>query len=171
MQTLEVISINVWQILISLINLLILYIILKKFLYKPVKEVLAERQSELDEQFLSAKSAEDHAIADKEEWEKKIQAAQSEAESITQTASVNASRRSDQIIAEARERADNIVKEAQNDAKLQLKKAADEIKREMVDISAALAEKMLGRKISPEDHRMLIDSFIEKIGDNDGTNK
>lgn len=168
MQSLEVISINVWQILISLINLLILYLILKKFLYKPVKNVLAKRQSEIDEQYLTAKEAKDTALADKEEWERKMQTAKTEADDIIHLASANAQKRSEKIIAEARERADNIVNEAKNDAQLELKKAEEGIKREIVDISAALTEKMLEREINEEDHRTLIDSFIEKIGDDNG---
>jgi len=48
MQTLEVISVNLWQILISLLNLLILFLLFKKFLFKPVNNMLAKRQSEID---------------------------------------------------------------------------------------------------------------------------
>ena len=44
MQTLEIISVNLWQILISLANLLLIYIILKKLLWKPVKKVMDQRQ-------------------------------------------------------------------------------------------------------------------------------
>jgi len=43
MPTLDVISVNIWSILISLCNLLILFFIIKKFLYKPVRKMLAER--------------------------------------------------------------------------------------------------------------------------------
>ena len=51
MQSLEVISVNVWQILISFLNLTILFLIVKKFLFKPVNNMLAKRQSELDEKY------------------------------------------------------------------------------------------------------------------------
>ena len=42
-QNLDIISVNIWQILISLINLLLLFLIIKKFLYKPVKKFIAQR--------------------------------------------------------------------------------------------------------------------------------
>ena len=57
MQTLEIISVNLWQILISLANLTILFLLVKKFLYKPVKKVLAQRQSEIDSHYDAAKQA------------------------------------------------------------------------------------------------------------------
>ncbi len=166
MQSLEVISVNIWNILISLLNLLILFLILKKFLYKPVKKVLAQRQEALDSQYMAASEAEKSAVANKEEWEKKMQSAKAEADAVIQSATVNAGRRSDKIIAEARERADSIVRQAETEAELELKKAEDGIKREIVNVSTALTEKMLGREINEQDHHELINSFIEKIGDN-----
>lgn len=47
---LQVVSVNIWQILISLANLLLLFLILKKFLYKPVKKVLDARKAAIDEE-------------------------------------------------------------------------------------------------------------------------
>ena len=46
MQNLSVISINIWQILISLVNLLLLTLAIKKFLFKPVQKVLETRRME-----------------------------------------------------------------------------------------------------------------------------
>ena len=54
MQSLEVISVNFWQILISLLNLLILFLLFKKFLFKPVNNMLAKRQSEIDAKYEEA---------------------------------------------------------------------------------------------------------------------
>ena len=48
-QSLDVISVNFWQILISLANLTILFLILKKFLYKPVTKVLTDRQNAVED--------------------------------------------------------------------------------------------------------------------------
>ena len=62
MQSLEIISMNLWQILISLCNLLLLFLILKRFLYKPVKKVLDDRQAQLDLKYEKAKETCDDAI-------------------------------------------------------------------------------------------------------------
>ena len=45
MQPLDIISINIWQIVISLINLVILFFIVKKILFEPVKKMVAEREA------------------------------------------------------------------------------------------------------------------------------
>ena len=171
MQTLDVISVNLWQIVISLLNLLILFLILKKFLYKPVRNVLKKRQSEIDTQYNSAAKAEHDALASKSEWEKKLSCVQSEADALIQDAADKATRRGDKIVSDAKEKADGIVKRAQSEAELERKKAQEGIKREIVDVSALLTEKLLEREINEKDHRSLIDSFIEKIGESDGTDK
>lgn len=165
MQTLEIISVNLWAILISLLNLLLLFLILKKFLYKPVKKMLAQRQQQIDDQYKAAEEAEQKALADKAAWEDKLQHAEGEADALLKAAVANADRRSDVIVAEARDKAADILRRAENEAELERRKAEAGIKQEIVDVSALLATQMLGREVRAEDHRELIDSFIEEIGD------
>ena len=47
---LDVISINIWQVIISVINLFLMFLILKRFLFAPVQKMLATRQAQLDKQ-------------------------------------------------------------------------------------------------------------------------
>ncbi|MBQ8447854.1 MAG: F0F1 ATP synthase subunit B [Clostridia bacterium] len=167
MQTLDIISINLWQTLISLANLLIIFLILKKFFYKPVNKVLAERRALLDKQYADAQKAEDEARANKAEWEEKMQGAENEAESILKEATVRAERRGEKIVEEAKEKAGVIVRTAEVEAELERKKAREGIKREIVDVSSCLSEKILEREIKTSDHKKLIDSFISEIGEGD----
>ncbi len=167
MQTLDIISVNLWQILISLVNLTLLFLILKKFLFKPVTKMLEKRQGEIDSQYAAAEKMENDAANAKTEWEQKLSGAKAEADSIIQNAADTAKIRGDKIVAEAQQRADGIVRAAQNEAELERKKATDGIKHEIIEVSEALTEKMLEREINTEDHRALIDSFIEEIGDGD----
>lgn len=171
MQSLEVISINLWQILISLANLVILFLIVKKFLFKPVKKVLAQRQDVMDAQYSAAQEAQAQALADKDAWEHKMQSAKAEADAIMKDAASKAQIRGDRIVSDAREKADGIIRQAQTAAELERKKAEDGIKKEIVDVSAALTEKMLGREINAQDHRDMIDSFIEGLGEDHGSDE
>jgi len=168
MQSSDIVSVNLWQIIISLLNLLILFMILKKFLYKPVKKVLAERQAIVDNSLKNAKKAEKDAKKAKKTYEEKLAAAQTEANEILKEANKKAEKRSDKIVANAKKKADDIVRQAQNDAKLEKQKAQSEIRHEITEVSTLLTEKLLEREINSDDHRGYINSFIEKIGeDND----
>ena len=166
-QNLDVISVNLWQIVISRVNLLLLFLLLKKFLFKPVQRIFEQRQSELDERYDAAAEAQSEAQECRRVWEEKLSGAEAEAQSILDNATENARYRGDRLVAEAKERAEGIVRVAQTEAELERKKAADGIKREIVEVSGVLTEKMLEREINTEDHRALIDSVIEGMGDSD----
>lgn len=171
MQTLDIISVNLWQILISLANLTILFLLIKKFLFKPVKKMLAQRQNAINAQYQSAEKAEKAAMADKAAWEEKMQGANEKADAILQTATDNARMRGDKLVAEAKAKAEGIVRTAEAEAALERKKAADSMKREIAEVSTALSEKLLTREIKAEDHRALIDAFLEEnVGGGDDTN-
>ena len=169
MQTLDVISVNLWQIIISLLNLVILFIIVKQFLYKPVKKMLAQRQSTIDGRYREADDAKSEALSAKEAYNAKLEAAESEAETIVKSAVETARARENEIIAQAKMDAKGIIEEAQKDAELELRKAEATVRDEIADVSALLTEKLLEREINKDDHRAMIDKLIEEIGEeNDG---
>lgn len=165
MQTLDVISVNLWSILISLANLLLIFFILKFFLWKPVKKVMKQRQDMVDKQFADAAEAQESARADKAAWAEKLAGADAEADARIQAADATARQHGDRIVADARLRAEDIVRQARNEAALERTKAEAAIKEEIVQVSTALAQKMLEREIAPADHQQLIDSFLDEIGD------
>lgn len=165
MQTLDVISVNLWDILISLGNLLLLYWLAKRFLFKPVQRVLARRQEELDAQYANAAQAEAEARENRAMWESKLSGATDEANAILQNAVDTARNREARILADAQNRAEGIVSAARAEAELEMQNAADGVRRSIVEVSGALTEKMLGREINTEDHARLIDSFLQDMGE------
>lgn len=167
-QTLDIITINIWSILISLANLVILFFILKKFLYKPLKKVLEQRQAAVNSQYEEADKARISAEQSEKQWQEKMKGAEAEAEVIIAEACQRAEHRGEAIISEADEKARAIVKRAENEAELERKRAEADIKSQVVDISAALAEKLLEREINSEDHKAMIDSFINEVRDSNG---
>jgi F-type H+-transporting ATPase subunit b len=165
MQTLDIISVNIWQILISLCNLLIIFLVVKKFLFGPIQSVMKKRQAEIDEHYKTAEEAEKLALSAKTEFESKLAAADEEAASILKEATVRADRRGEKMIEEAKEKAAVIVRGSEAEAALERKKVKEGIKQEIVDVSTCLSEKILEREIKPQDHKKLIDSFISEIGE------
>ena len=168
MQSLDVISINLWQTLISLANLVLLFLLIKKFLYKPVKKMLENRQKSIDADFTAAHDAKIQAQAEKDAYTKALADAKSEADDIIKSAVDTAKLREKEILADAKSQADGILQRAEENAALEIKKAEKVIKDEIVDVSTSLTKKLLEHEINAEDHQQLIDSFINEIGeDND----
>ena len=165
MQTLEVISVNIWQIIISLANLVILTLILKKFLYAPVRKALADRRAAIDSQYADADKAKADALASKKSYEDKLLTAKDEADKIRADAVAEADRRSDKLLTEAKDKAEAIVHRAEEEAELERRKTADDVKREIADVSTALTEKLIGRELDEKAQRKLIDEFLDDIGE------
>ncbi len=170
MQSLDVISVNIWQILASLANLVLLFLMVKKFLYKPVKKMLEQRQNSIQSDYDEAAEAKEKALAAEKEYAEKLRGAKEEADGVIKAAVNIANEREKEIIAEAKQKADGIVRQAENDALLERKKAEEGIRREIVEVSSLLTEKMLEREVSADDHKHFIDSFIESIGDENDAN-
>ena len=166
-QFLDVISVNIRTILISLLNLVLLFLILKHFLFRPVKKILAERQKAVDGDYQKAADAREAAEADRLKYETKLAAADDEAADLLKTANDRARHAEEAILADANRRAAETLRRADEDIAYERKRAVNEIKNEISDISVDIAEKMLEREIRAEDHRELIDRFIQDIGSSD----
>ena len=122
MQTLPIISVNIWDMLYALLNLLILFLLVKKFLYKPVKKMLANRQATIDNEYKNAEDAKEKALSDQKLYEEKLSHAEEEADSLIQSAVLSARSRESQILAEAKDQANGILRQAEANAQLELKK-------------------------------------------------
>ncbi len=165
MQNLDVISVNIWNILVSLANLAILFFLVKKFLYKKVKDMLEKRRGAIDKEYSDAETAKAEAIRDRDAYAEKLSGAKGEADAIISSAVSVAKARENEIVEDARKEAEGILHKAREDAALEMRRAESAIKDEIVDVSTLLTEKLLEREINKDDHKELIDSFIDEIGD------
>ncbi len=162
-EALELISINFWHIIAAIGNLLILTLIVKKFLFKPVQKILAERQAEVDNLYQQAEESAASAENDKQIYHEKLEKAEHEVEEIIKSATIRAERLGDEIVAEANAKADAAIKKADADIAQSKKKAINEIKNDIAGISVSIAEKVVEREINEKDHNDIIESFIEQL--------
>ena len=121
------------------------------------------RRSAIEEYYAQAQAARDEAEESRQNYEAAMAAAKQTSDQIIADASRTAEYRSNEIVAEARERASEIRRQAEADAVLERKKAEDEMKHEIANVSAQLTGKLLQREINEEDHRSLIDSFLNDL--------
>lgn len=163
MNNLDIISVNIWQILISLLNLVILFLILKRFLFKPVKNMLAKREAEITAEYSRASKTNEEANELKASWEQKMATADQKADEIVKEAVDKAERRNEVMLYETREKAESIIRKARSEAERDKADAKEYIRKEIIDVSEAMSEQVLGREINMDDHRNLIDSFIDNL--------
>ena len=163
--TLDFLSINVWHILMAIGNLLILVLILKKFLFKPVQNIIRQREEEVEKVYSDADKALSDANAEKELYKKKLDDAKAEADSLIKTASDRAKAESSEIISGAKAEAERKLKIADEDIELAKKKAADEMRDSISEMVISLAEKVVEKEIDPSAHASLIDEAIDSLGE------
>ena len=157
-QTLDIISVNVWQILISLCNLLILFLVIKKFLFAPINRVFEARRADIDKTYADAEDAKSAAETARASYEEKLSTVREEGGAILRDAKARAERLSDDIVTEARAEAD-ILQEK--------KKARAELQDEISSLSVALAGKILEREIDEDAQHDLIEGFLADLGEAD----
>ncbi len=149
----------------TLINTLILFLVLKHFLFKPVNKILDERKQNVEETYRQADEKLTEAARLESEYTEKLANAKAESAEIVKNATKRAQTRSDEIIAEAKNEASSIIVKANADIEKEKKRAVNQIKDEISDIALAVAEKVVEKEIDPKAHEKLIENFISELGE------
>ncbi len=158
------VGVNFWTMLFAWCNLLILYFVLRKILFRPIKNMIDSRQSEIDGMYSDAEGAKAGAEALKAEYEKKLEAARDESEEILKSAQRRAQLREEAIIADAKAEADRVLARADEQIALEKKRIVNEVKDEVSHMAIDIARAVIERDVSEDEHRELIDSFIDGVG-------
>lgn len=153
------------NLLFTVINLLILYFIVRKFLFKPVQKVLDARQAEIDGQYAGAEEAQTVAEELKKQYETSMSNIAEEKETILSEAREKAGREYEKILDEARAQADKIVEDARKDADAEQLRRRQQAQEEIADLVMAATAKIVASKQSAEADRELYNQFIAKTGE------
>lgn len=159
------VGVNVWTMLFAWCNLLILYLFLKKILFKPMKKMIDSRQKEVDDMYENAANAEKQANEMKDFYEEKLNKANEESEEILKTALRRAQLKEEEIIRDAQDEASRIYERAQEQIELEKKHALSEVKNEVSGMAIEIAGAVIGREVSEKEHSEFIDSFIDSVGE------
>ncbi|MGM9521514.1 MAG: F0F1 ATP synthase subunit B [Oscillospiraceae bacterium] len=163
----SVVGVNFWTALFTFLNMIITFLLLKKFLFKPVKKMVDERQKEIDDQYADADRAKGEAEALKADYQRHLAEAKSEREEILRDATARGQKREQDIVSAAMEEANAIRQKAESDIAQEKKKALNEMKNEISGIAMEIATKVVEKEINEKDHQALVEEFIGKIGEDE----
>jgi F-type H+-transporting ATPase subunit b len=147
----------------AIIVFLVLMVALKKLAWQPLLQALASREDTIRKALDDAQKTRVELEQVKVESGRILQQARIDAEGILAKTRADADRIGTELRQKAREEADGIVKNAQRQIQVETRKALDEIRHEAVDISVAIAGKLLERHVSKEDNSRLIDETLSQI--------
>lgn len=158
------VSLGWWEILVTMCNTLITFAIIKKFLFKPVRKMLAAREEEVQAMYGNAEKAQTEAEQMRSEYTQRLAKAKEEAAEIVGSATRRATVRSEEILKESSQQAAAMMKKAENTIEQERKKAMNELKDEVASLSVMIASKVVERDIKDADHERFIEEFIDKVG-------
>ena len=161
----EFMSIDLTTIIATLLNTLILFLVLKHFLFDKVNKVVDERQKEIQDSYDRAEEAEKNAQKLEADYNEKIGQAKQEGAEIIRDATKKAQARADEIIDEARVEAKGIRVNAENEIEREKKIAVNAIKDEISQIAFSAAAAVVEKDLTSEDNEKLIEKFIDNVGE------
>lgn len=158
-------GVNFWDALFTLANTVVLFLVLKKFLFKPVMKIIDDRQKEIDDMYADAGKAKADAQALQSEYQQKLSAAAETSERIVKEAVARGQSREEEILRQANRDAAAMMDKAAADIAQEKKKAINDAKDEISDLAMAIAGKVVGRALNADDQAQLISGFIDELGD------
>ena len=158
------VEINIGFVLATLINFLILYLVLKHFLFDKVKAVIEEREEYINNQIDEAEEAIETARIRLIENERVLSSAKKEGKKITASEKKKAEKVYEEIVAEAKEEANVILERAKIEIDREREKVEALLRDEAVELAIDISKKIIEENIDEEKNRKLIKNFISEVG-------
>lgn len=159
------VGVNPWTALFTFCNMLITFAVLRHFLFKPVKQMIDDRQREIDDMYAAAADAKQKAADLEKEYQTHLQSIKAEQDAMLREATTRAQKREEEIVNAARAEAQALRNAAEAEMAQERKKAVNDLKNEIGGIAVEIASKVVEREINTADHQALIDEFIRNVGD------
>jgi len=154
-------------ILWTIINLIILYILYRKFLYKRVQDVLDKRREMIDGKIRNAEEEKDKAVALQKEYEDSLANAKVEARQIVEDARGRADTEYNRIVGEAQEQAASLITKANETIAAEREKAMKDAQSEVTELAMLAAAKIIGEAGNAETNAKLYNEFLTKAGESE----
>jgi len=155
-------GINLSLLVVFTVNFIILLVLLRLFLYKPVMKVLDERAERTKEAMELAEATKQEFEQAKGEVQKQIEKGRQEGQAIIAQALQTGERLKEESRAEATKQAQVIIDRTRSELEAERDKIVGDLRREFVNISIAAAEKVIKETLDREKHRKLIEETLQE---------
>lgn len=160
------ISINM-SLVYTIINLVVLFLLLRHFLIKPVTEIMEKRKKLIEDGLQNARDTQDDAMKMKQQYEEALSGAKKESVQIIENARKSAKTEYDRIVGEADDKAGNIIESARETVRIEREKTMKELQSEIAGLAVASAARILEKNSDGQDGQKLYDQFLKEAGEAD----
>ena len=154
-------DIDIWNFIWAAINLVLLLILMKIFLFKPIRKMMDERTRMVQEELDSAKKSREEAEELKAQYQEDLDSAKDEAQKIIEKANSDAELERSAIIKRSHEEAERIVADAGKDIEKERRRVMAQAQTQIADLAIEAASRIIGENVDDEKNRRLVDKFLE----------
>ncbi len=152
------------QIGLHVLNVVIMFFVLKLLVYKPILKFMKNREHMISDKIDELDVREKELIQQKQEYEHMIAEAHNEAAELITKSNEMARDHAREILDNAKEHARNLVVRAKKEIEADKVQARQDMRTQIAEMSIQIAEKVLEREISLKDNHKIIDEFFERVG-------
>ncbi|MEG2354206.1 MAG: F0F1 ATP synthase subunit B [Clostridium sp.] len=152
------------KIFFAMLNFAVLYLILRRILFKPVNKIITSREDEVKNMYNDAEKRVLQADKREKESEEARLNIKREGNKLIEGYKIKAEAVYDEILEEAKIEATKVRQRAKLDAKREMERTKADIKDQVVDLAMLLTKKVLDQNIEPSVYTDIIDEFIAEVG-------
>lgn len=150
-----------FDLIINILNIAIMFIIVRLLVYKPVKKFMAARTQKLNDEKAQAQEKLDKANALQAKYESLISENEAQSNEILKKSREEADRQAREIVESARKKSEKMIAEANERIALKEDEAKLQMQEDVIDLSLSIASKLLDRNITDEDNKRLAKAFFD----------
>lgn len=153
-----------WNIIWTFVNILVLFLFLKLFLFGPVTEIMEKRKQTISNSLDEAEATKMEALQVKKNYEAELRNAGQEAVAIVNQAKDRAEIEYNNKILEAKEEALRIIQDANKTIELDKKKSIQSAQSEIAGIALLAASKIIGKNVDENANKQILGDFFKEVG-------
>ncbi len=159
----DIVSFSVPDIIFTWLNLLVIFLIVKKFLFKPIKGIIEKRQNEVKDMYLRAEQAEKIAQNLETQYTELLTKARLEATEIVKNATETAQNKADAIVEQAKVKAMELLEKTQTQIQREKDESLREAFNKVSDVVLITASKLIEKEMTMEDHKEIIEKILDNV--------
>ena len=152
----------------TVVNVLVLYVLLRRFLFKPVQDIIAKRQKQVEDELAEAAAAKAEAETARTTAEAQLRGVDVEAAERRAAYEQQAETEKRQLLADAQRQADAIVAEGKRNAEAERQHKLRQADAQTTALVRAMCEKLLARSLTVQDDERMLDDLLQKAGVDNG---
>ena len=155
---------NPVSILLHVINAVILFLVVSKFIYKPVRKFMKAREDKVAQQLNEAKIAHEEVGEALQKRDEALRSADQQVEARLADGRMRLQEQEAKMLESARAEREEILARARQEADTILNSAQEAMENQATALALDIARAVLGREVKREDHEAMIADFLKKVG-------